>query len=63
MNFFHFLAQNHQQVLELTLEHLWLVGISTILADHRHPARDRHRPSYNFKQTGSCGGEYYSNHS
>ena len=32
MNFFHFLAQNHQQVLELTLEHFWLVGISTILA-------------------------------
>jgi osmoprotectant transport system permease protein len=32
MNFFHFLWQNHEQVLELTLEHLWLVGISTLLA-------------------------------
>jgi osmoprotectant transport system permease protein len=32
MNFFHFLLQNHEQVLELTLEHLWLVGISTLLA-------------------------------
>src|SRR3984957_18021568 len=30
MNFFHFMAQNHQQVLELTLEHLWLVGLSTL---------------------------------
>src|SRR5271167_576848 len=32
MNFFHFLLQNHEQVLELTLEHLWLVGASTVLA-------------------------------
>jgi osmoprotectant transport system permease protein len=32
MNFFHFITQNHAQVLELTLEHLWLVGISTLLA-------------------------------
>lgn len=32
MNFFHFLSQNHEQVLELTAEHLWLVGISTLLA-------------------------------
>lgn len=32
MNFFHFLAENHEQVLELTLEHLWLVGVSTLLA-------------------------------
>jgi osmoprotectant transport system permease protein len=32
MNFFHFIAQNRGQVLELTLEHLWLVGISTLLA-------------------------------
>jgi osmoprotectant transport system permease protein len=32
MNFFHFIAQNHGQVLELTLEHLWLVGVSTLLA-------------------------------
>jgi osmoprotectant transport system permease protein len=32
MNFFHFIAQNRGQVLELTLEHLWLVGVSTLLA-------------------------------
>jgi osmoprotectant transport system permease protein len=32
MNFFHFIAQNHGQVLELTLEHLWLVGVSTLIA-------------------------------
>jgi osmoprotectant transport system permease protein len=32
MNLFHFIAQNHAQVLDLTLEHLWLVGISTLLA-------------------------------
>lgn len=32
MNFARFILQNHIQVLELTLEHLWLVGISTLLA-------------------------------
>jgi osmoprotectant transport system permease protein len=32
MNFFRFIAQNRGQVLELTLEHLWLVGVSTLLA-------------------------------
>jgi osmoprotectant transport system permease protein len=32
MNFARFILQNHAQVLELTLEHLWLVGISTLLA-------------------------------
>ena len=32
MNLLHFFAENHQQVLELMLEHLWLVGISTLLA-------------------------------
>src|ERR1700739_62214 len=32
MNLLHFLSQNHQQVLELTGEHLWLVGSSTLLA-------------------------------
>jgi osmoprotectant transport system permease protein len=32
MNIFHFFLQNHEQILELTLEHLWLVGISTLLA-------------------------------
>ncbi len=32
MNVFRFILQNHGQVLELTLEHLWLVGLSTLLA-------------------------------
>jgi osmoprotectant transport system permease protein len=32
MNIFQFMVQNHDQVLELMLEHLWLVGISTLLA-------------------------------
>lgn len=32
MNFVRYILQNHRQVLELTLEHLWLVGISTALA-------------------------------
>jgi osmoprotectant transport system permease protein len=32
MNVFHFIWQNRDQVLELTLEHLWLVGLSTVLA-------------------------------
>jgi len=32
MNFFRFIWQNHEQVLELTLEHIWLVGVSTLVA-------------------------------
>jgi len=32
MNFLDFIMQNRGQVLELTLEHLWLVGVSTLLA-------------------------------
>jgi len=32
MSLLRFLAQNRTQLLELTLEHLWLVGISTLLA-------------------------------
>jgi len=32
MNVFYFMLQNRDQVLELTAEHLWLVGISTLLA-------------------------------
>jgi osmoprotectant transport system permease protein len=32
MNLCQFILQNHTEVLELTLEHLWLVGISTLLA-------------------------------
>jgi osmoprotectant transport system permease protein len=32
MSFARFILQNHIQVLELTLEHLWLVGVSTLLA-------------------------------
>jgi osmoprotectant transport system permease protein len=32
MNVWQFMLQNHTEVAELTLEHLWLVGISTLLA-------------------------------
>jgi osmoprotectant transport system permease protein len=32
MNFLQFILHNRSQVLELTLEHLWLVGISTLMA-------------------------------
>jgi osmoprotectant transport system permease protein len=32
MNVFRFILQNRGEVLELTLEHLWLVGFSTLLA-------------------------------
>jgi osmoprotectant transport system permease protein len=32
MNVFQFILQNRAQVLELTLEHLWLVGASTLFA-------------------------------
>jgi osmoprotectant transport system permease protein len=32
MNVWNFMRQNHTEVLELTFEHLWLVGISTLLA-------------------------------
>jgi osmoprotectant transport system permease protein len=32
MNVWQFMLQNHTEVLELTFEHLWLVGISTLLA-------------------------------
>ena len=32
MNVFQFIAQNHTEVLELTAEHLWLVGASIVLA-------------------------------
>lgn len=32
MNVFQFIVQNHTEVLELTLQHLWMVAISTLLA-------------------------------
>lgn len=32
MNVVRFIVQDHQEVLDLTLEHLWLVGFSTLLA-------------------------------
>ena len=32
MNVWQFMLHNHAEVLELTLEHLWLVGVSTLLA-------------------------------
>ncbi len=32
MNVWQFMLENHTEVMELTLEHLWLVGVSTFLA-------------------------------
>ena len=32
MSVFRFIIHNHSQVIELTLEHLWLVGLSTLFA-------------------------------
>jgi osmoprotectant transport system permease protein len=32
MSLLHFFLENRPQILELTLEHLWLVGVSTVLA-------------------------------
>ncbi|MBZ5704252.1 MAG: ABC transporter permease [Acidobacteriia bacterium] len=32
MNVWQFMLQNHAEVAELTLEHLWLVGVSTVFA-------------------------------
>ena len=32
MNLWQFIMQNHTEVTQLTLEHIWLVGISTLLA-------------------------------
>ena len=32
MSAFRFILHNHTQVLDLTLEHLWLVGVSTLFA-------------------------------
>jgi osmoprotectant transport system permease protein len=32
MNFWHFIAQNRLEIADLTLEHLWMVGISMLLA-------------------------------
>ena len=32
MNVVHYFSQHHQEILELTWEHLWLVGTSTLLA-------------------------------
>jgi len=32
MNLWQFILQNHAEVIQLTLEHIWLAGISTLLA-------------------------------
>jgi osmoprotectant transport system permease protein len=32
MNLWHFMVQNRTEIVELTLEHLWLVSLSTLLA-------------------------------
>ena len=49
MSLWQFMLQNHTEVLELTLEHLWLVGISTLGRADRDSARhpDHARPALN----------------
>jgi osmoprotectant transport system permease protein len=32
VNLFHYFTRHHEEIFELTLEHLWLVGVSTLLA-------------------------------
>jgi osmoprotectant transport system permease protein len=32
VNLYYFFVQHHAEILELTTEHLWLVGVSTLLA-------------------------------
>ena len=32
MNFWNFISQNRLEIADLALEHLWMVGISTLLA-------------------------------
>lgn len=32
MNLWHFMVQNRTEIVELTLEHLWLVSVSTVIA-------------------------------
>jgi osmoprotectant transport system permease protein len=57
MNFFQFLAQNRGQVLELTLEHLWLVGLSTLFATLIGIPLGiliAHRPAFNKPVLGSA---------
>lgn len=57
MSFFQFLAQNRGQVLELTLEHLWLVGLSTLFATLIGIPLGiliAHRPAFNKPVLGSA---------
>jgi osmoprotectant transport system permease protein len=57
MSFFHFLVQNRAQVLELTLEHLWLVGLSTLFATLIGIPLGiliAHRPSFNKPVLGTA---------
>ncbi len=57
MSFFEFLAQNRAQVLELTVEHLWLVGLSTLLATLIGIPLGvliAHRPAFNKPVLGSA---------
>ena len=56
MNVIRFMLQNQTQVLELSLEHLWLVGVSTMLAMLIGiPVGDRDRAPATVEQ--ACAGE------
>jgi osmoprotectant transport system permease protein len=57
MSLFQFLAQNRAQVLELTIEHLWLVGLSTLFATLIGIPLGvliAHRPAFNKPVLGSA---------
>lgn len=57
MSFWQFLLQNRGQVLELTAEHLWLVGLSTLLATLTGIPLGiliAHRPRFNKPVLGSA---------
>ena len=64
MNLLRFFAENRQQILELTLEHLWLVGISTLLAVVvGHTAGNHERSLARMEQAGAGDRKHYSDHS
>ena len=60
MNVFQFIVQNHGEVLELTLEHLWMVVASTSAGGaDRYPARHFDQPPSRLEQ--GCTGQRQRN--
>ena len=64
MNVIRFILQNHEQVLDLTLEHLWLVGVSTLFAVLIGiPTGDRDCSPATAEQAGTGKRKHHSNDS